>query len=305
MPSSIPPSEISISKQQARQFLVTHHRLLPPRKLLGKQGVIDYVRHVNCIQYDPINVVGQNPHLVLQSRIKGYKPSMLDEVLYADRKLIDGYDKEMSIFPVEDWPYFHRYRKHWGGLYAGDESTVKAAKLMEWVKKEIRSRGPLSSLDLEEETRMDWWLSGSTRAARIALDILFVSGDVSVHHRVGTRRYFDLSKRLLPKKYHKGLHLHAGAQSYMDWHVLRRIGSLGLARYVNGGQWGGMDGAEARAPIAERPFFTFCRWVILRVWRLKAWRNRKSISNGPNCQDWIAENPGVDFTPHLLHRSII
>jgi hypothetical protein len=49
------------------------------------------------------------------------------------------------------------------------ESTVKAAKLMEWVKREIETRGPLSSLDLEEETRVEWWLSGNTRAVRIAL----------------------------------------------------------------------------------------------------------------------------------------
>ena len=236
------PAELSISKEQARLFLARHHRLLPPRRLVGKQGVLDYVRHVNCIQYDPINVVGQNPHLVLQSRVKGYKPAMLVEALYSDRKLIDGIDKEMSIYPVEDWPYFARYRAHLGKLYAGHESTVKAAKLMEWVKKEIETRGPLCSLDLEEETRMDWWLSGSTRAVRIALDILFISGDIVVHHRVGTRRFFDLSRRLLPKKLRNGRDYHVDSQAYMDWHVLRRIGSLGLARYGHGGQWGGAGG---------------------------------------------------------------
>ena len=235
------PAELSISKEQARLFLARHHRLLPPRKLVGKQGVIDYVRHVNCIQYDPINVVGQNPHLVLQSRVKGYKPAMLDEALYSERKLIDGYDKAMSIYPIGDWPFFARYREHMGTLYASHESTVKAAKMMKWVKKEIEARGPLSSLDLEDETRMEWWLSGSTRAVRIALDILFTSGEIVVHHRAGTRRYFDLSKRLVPRKYHNGRELHSDAQSYMDWHVLRRIGSLGLARYRNAGQWEGLQ----------------------------------------------------------------
>jgi len=235
-----PSAELSISKEQARQFLVTHHRLLPPRKLVGKQGVIDYVRHVNCIQYDPINVVGQNPHLVLQSRVKGYKPSMLDGALYSDRKLIDGFDKVMSIYPVEDWPYFARYREHMGSHYAGHESTVKAAKLMEWIKSELEKRGPLSSLELEEDTRMEWWWGNNARAARIALDILFISGDIVVHHRVGTRRYFDLSRRLLSKRYHNGRDLHASKEAYQDWHVLRRIGGLGLARYTHTGQWGGL-----------------------------------------------------------------
>ncbi len=213
--------------------------MAPPRKLLGKQGVIDYVRHVNCIQYDPINVVGQNPHLVLQSRVKDYKPALLDEALYADRKLIDGYDKALSIFPIEDWPYFTRFRKHTGKLFANHQSTAQAAKLMKWVKKEIETRGPLSSLDLEEETRMDWWLSGSARVVRIALDILFTSGEIVIHHRVGTRRYFDLSQRLLPAKYQPDRDFHENARAYVDWHVLRRIGGLGLARYGSAGQWHG------------------------------------------------------------------
>lgn len=249
MAPKLPPAELSISKEQARRFLVAHHRLLPPRKLVGKQGVLDYVRHVNCIQYDPINVIGQNPHLVLQSRVKGYKPSMLDEALYSDRKLIDGFDKVMSIYPVEDWPYFASYRKHMGASYAGHESTVKAAKLMDWIKTELDKRGPLSSLELEEDTRMEWWWGNNARAARIALDILFISGDIVVHHRVGTRRYFDLSRRLLLKKYHNGREIHSSAEAYMDWHVLRRVGGLGLARYPHAGQWGGLrsSGASRKA----------------------------------------------------------
>ena len=71
------PDPIVIDKPHARRFLLAHLHLLPPRRLRGKQGVLDYVRHVNCIQYDPINVVGKNPHLVLQFRVRGYKPSML------------------------------------------------------------------------------------------------------------------------------------------------------------------------------------------------------------------------------------
>ncbi len=64
------PTPIVIDKAHARRFLLAHLRLLSPRTLQGKQGVLDYLRHVNCIQSDPINVVGQNPHLVLQSRVR-------------------------------------------------------------------------------------------------------------------------------------------------------------------------------------------------------------------------------------------
>ena len=99
-----------ISLQTARRFIFAHQHLYPPRQLTGKDGVQAFIRHVNCIQFDPINVVGRNPDLVLQSRVKDYRPEMLDELLYEDRRLLDGWDKMASIYPVEDWPYFARQR---------------------------------------------------------------------------------------------------------------------------------------------------------------------------------------------------
>jgi uncharacterized protein len=254
MPPPLPPPELTLTRQQARRFLLAHHRLLPPRKLRGEQGVLDYIRHVNCIQNDPINVVGQNPHLVLQSRVKGYTPALLDQALYTDRRLIDGFDKQMSIYPVEDWPYFGIYREDMGDNYARHESTAKAAKLMEWVKREIETRGPLSSLDLEDETRVEWWLSGTTRAVRIALDILFISGDIVIHHRVGTRRYFELSKRVLPPKLLKARTPHVSREDYLEWHVFRRSGGVGLVHPKVNGKWGGIlgwRGGQIRAALAR------------------------------------------------------
>jgi uncharacterized protein len=254
MPPSLPPPELTITRQQARRFLLAHHRLLPPRKMRDKQGVLDYVRHVHCIQNDPINVVGQNPHVVLQSRVKGYKPAMLDEALYTDRTLIDGFDKQMSIYPVEDWPYFGIYREDMGDNYAGHESTVKVAKLMEWVKREVGTRGPLSSLDLEEETRVEWWLSGTTRAVRIALEMLFISGDIVVHHRVGTRRYFELSTRVLPPKLLRVRTPKMSQEDYLEWHVFRRSGGVGLVHPNVNSKWGGIigwRGGQVRAGLAR------------------------------------------------------
>ena len=245
---------IVIRKAQACRFLLAHLRLLPPRRLHGKQGVLDYIRHVNCIQYDPINVVGQNPHLVLQSRVRGYKPAMLNALLYEDRKLIDGFDKQMSIYPVEDWPQFAYYREHMLKEYMDSEQTAAAAKLVKGVRNEIEARGPLSSLELEEDTRMDWWLAGSVRAARIALDILLYSGETVVHHRVGTRRYFELAERLLPPELIKASHPHASQEDYLDWHVFRRVAGLGLLDLRVTAKFGGMIGwqsGQIRAAITR------------------------------------------------------
>lgn len=214
--------------------------------------MLDYVRHVNCIQYDPINVVGQNSHLVLQSRVRGYKPAMLDALLYRERKLVDGFDKQMSIYPVEDWPHFAYYRERMLKRYMESAHTAAAAKLLKRVRKEIEARGPLSSLELEEDTRMDWWLTDSVRAARIALDMLLYGGETVVHHRVGTRRYFELSERVLPAKLIKAAKRHASHDDYLEWHVFRRARGVGLVDLRITAKFGGMvgwQGGRIRAAI--------------------------------------------------------
>jgi uncharacterized protein YcaQ len=245
------PAPIGIDKAHARRFLLAHLRLLPPRTLHGKQGVLDYIRHVNCIQYDPINVVGQNPHLVLQSRVRNYTPGMLNTLLYEERNLVDGFDKQMSIYPVEDWPSFAYYRERMYEEYIRSDWVATAAKLVERTRRQIAARGPLSSRELEEDTRMDWWL-GSVRAVRLALDLLLYRGKTIVHHRVGTRRYFQLTERVLPPRLIKPRKSHASPEEYLEWHVLRRAGGLGLVDLKVTAEFGGMvgwRGGKIRAAI--------------------------------------------------------
>lgn len=100
-----------LSLKQARQFLLVHQQLLPPRGLEGKGEILDFIDRVGCIQFDPLNRVGRNPDLTLQSRFKNYRPKLLRELLYSDRKLMDGWDKNKSIYLTADRPYFKLYRE--------------------------------------------------------------------------------------------------------------------------------------------------------------------------------------------------
>jgi uncharacterized protein len=113
---------------------------------------------------------------------------------------------------------------------------------MEWVRKQIEARGPLSPLELEEDTRMDWWLAGSVRAVRIALDILLYGGETIVHHRVGTRRYFELTKRVLSSELMNVCTPHTSQDDYLEWHVFRRAGGLGLVDMRVTAKFGGLIG---------------------------------------------------------------
>mgnify|MGYP002511983147 FL=1 len=93
---------IYFTKKQARQFLLLKHGLLGDYKFVGKEGILSFVRQAGCIQFDPVDVCGRNADLVFQSRIKGYQKTMLYELLYVDRKLVDYFDKNLAIVPIEN-----------------------------------------------------------------------------------------------------------------------------------------------------------------------------------------------------------
>ena len=88
------------------------------------------MRQAGCIQFDPVDVCGKNAELTLQSRVKGFTKKMLGELLYEDRKLVDYADKELSIWPAEDWPYFSSYRdrsRELGDTFEGLEELKEQA----------------------------------------------------------------------------------------------------------------------------------------------------------------------------------
>jgi uncharacterized protein YcaQ len=202
----------------------------------GKDGILDFIHHVGCIQFDPINIVGRNPDLVLQSRIKDYQASLLDELLYQDRQLLDGWDKMASIYTVDDWPYFLPRREY---MRTTVDPRKPADKTLSYVLNEIKQHGPLSSLDFKDEKKVDWYW-GPTKAVRAGLEYLYARSYLGIHHRVSNRRYFDLIERLLPSELLSELPPFKSKQEYHDWHILRRIGSMGLAQQRSGDYWYGI-----------------------------------------------------------------
>lgn len=114
-----------MTNRQARQFILLKQGLLGEHRFIGKQGALDYVRQAGCIQFDPVDACGKNAELTLQSRVKGFTKQTLYDLLYENRNLVDFPDKNLSVFPIEDWPYFERYRR------AARESGMQFPELMQ------------------------------------------------------------------------------------------------------------------------------------------------------------------------------
>ncbi|WP_145018761.1 winged helix-turn-helix domain-containing protein [Paenibacillus sp. Y412MC10] len=220
---------IELTNRQARQFLLLKHGLLGEYQFAGKEGVLDFVRQVGCIQYDPIDVCGKNAELVLQSRIKGFTKNMLDELLYKDRLLIDYPDKNLAIIPLEDWPYFERYRqaaRQHAKRYPGME------ELTEQVRVHIHNHGALSSDDLQLDGNFSWqsaihWSSGNN-TSRSVLEQMYSTGELIIHHKKGTRKYYDIAEKYIPPNLLNAPEPLMAELDHHKWRVLRRIGAVGL-----------------------------------------------------------------------------
>ncbi len=224
---------LELTKIQARTFVLAKQGLLGERRFSGKDGAYAYVRQAGCIQYDPVDVCGKNAELTLQSRVKGFQKTMLAELLYKDRLLVDYADKELSIWPAEDWPYFAPYRERSRALGA---SFPGLAELEEEALAYIRANGPVSGDTLPIDGEIFWhssmhW-SGNwhkkSKAARSVLEQLYTDGTLVIHHKNGSRKFYDLSERQLPAPLLAAGFPCADEKELLRWRVLRRIGAVGL-----------------------------------------------------------------------------
>jgi hypothetical protein len=231
-----------ITKQQARRFILAYQGLWPPYDLEGKSGILSYIRRVGCIQFDPLNIVGHNQELVLQARLIKFQPSLLQELLYTDRMLLDGWDKNMSIYCTNDWPYFLRNRKQ---AKHNQRSSFQLEAILPKVRKEIEERGPLSSSDLDYNQIVDWsW--APTRLSRAALESMYFRGELIIHHKSHTRKIYDLASRYIPEELLQAPDPNKTQEQYHDWYVFRRIGSIGLLWNKSGDAWLGISGIKSR-----------------------------------------------------------
>ena len=241
-----------LTKAQAREFILAKQGLLGSYRFAGKEGAYAYVRQAGCIQYDPVDVCGKNAELTLQSRVKGFQKSMLSDLLYRDRLLVDYADKELSIWPAEDWPYFSSYRERSKALGA---SFSGLAELEQKALAYIRANGPVSSDTLPIDGEIFWhssmhW-SGNwhkkSQAARSVLEQLYTDGTLVIHHKNGSRKFYDLAERYLEASLLEAGQPCADDKALLCWRILRRIGAVGLLWDKNSTAFLGIDlNAEKR-----------------------------------------------------------
>jgi uncharacterized protein len=187
-----------VSAEAARRFLVARHFLSPARSLAGgPDAVLEVLRRLGSIQFDPIAVAGRNHDLVLHARVAGYEPAWCD-ALYERREIFEATNKALSFVLTSEFPWF---RHVWGrkGPRFHKAALADNADPAERVLARIRADGPLSSRDFEREAGATKdWFGLPENAVRSVLEAYTALGVIGLARRDGSLRYYDLLERLLP-----------------------------------------------------------------------------------------------------------
>ena len=181
----------TVSKETARRFLITKQRFQHGE---GKNGTLEAIRRLECVQIDPVRVVHRNHHLVLHNRVSDYKLSYLDTLLYKDKAVFEYWCNEKSIIPMEEFRYFNYRMQNYMEFHSPFYERLKARReelkgAVRHVLSTIEANGPLCAKDFEKVGR---------KAAKRVLNLLWDCGEVMIHHVDGNRRYYDLMEHILP-----------------------------------------------------------------------------------------------------------
>ena len=233
---------MKITIEQARRFILLKQGLLGDYRFSGMQGTLDYIRQAGCIQFDPVDICGKMAEITLQSRVKGFTKKQLDDLLYKERVLFEYPDKQLSIIPTENWAYYSRYRST---ARKGGQKFEGLSELEVQTLKYIKENGPVRSNDLPLSGKMYWhshihWSGdwgGESNISRSVLEQLYSTGELIIHHKKGSRKYYDLSAEYIPAEILNAPDPFPDDFSHMIWRITRRIGAAGLIWDRPSGFW--------------------------------------------------------------------
>lgn len=191
------------SPEQARRYQLfavgLAGRSYPP----GEEGIRQAFADLGSLQLDPLPILGRNHDLVIQARVDGTHPDEALDLIHRERLGFEYWNKAMCVIALEHYPLLRRLMERGGDVYTSRRAAQlerEDPRAVDNVVDAVRHHGPLSSrelqaLDVAQGEHRGW---KSTRAANLALELLWNDGRLAVSHRVKYRRYFDLSERVIP-----------------------------------------------------------------------------------------------------------
>lgn len=161
----------------------------------GKNAVLKALEHLGYIQVDTLSVVARAHHHTLWTRIPSYKNEYLNQ-LVAEGKVFEYWFHAAAYLPTRDFRFaFPRMNYYQRGESSYFDSVDD--KTLQYVLDSIRIDGPQKARDFKTaKTKAgSWW---NWKPAKMALEKLFMQGDLMICAREGMEKIYDLPERVLP-----------------------------------------------------------------------------------------------------------
>lgn len=190
-----------LSLENARAIQLAALGLLSPtNKKAKKNDVLQAIRNMSVLQIDTIHVINRSPFLVLYSRIGSFDQEWIPELL-SERNLFEYWSHEACFLPIEDSPLYNSMihsRKarafHWSKewIKANKKDAVR-------VFNHVQQNGATMSSHFINtlKTRGGWW---NWKVEKMALDMLYTQGKLTIIGRKNFQRIYDLTERAIPQE---------------------------------------------------------------------------------------------------------
>lgn len=232
---AVPAVPVTISPEQARRLAIAKQHLSGPLpKRASKTGILAAVRDLAYIQWDPVNVVAPAHELTLWSRMGPFRRSHLEELIWKDRQLFQGWGHAASLLPTEDYPiHYSLMRRYpeclssgWGSWREWARKWLPAHRaLRRTVLNELRD-GPRTTREFAGHAKTrhsgNGWSSGSDVSAM--LFHLWMRGEVMIVGHRGRENLWGLSESFLPDWVERRLLPRADVESQFAQRALRALG---------------------------------------------------------------------------------
>jgi uncharacterized protein YcaQ len=184
----------SISPSDARRLVLARQGLASRGTFGSGLGATQKaIEHLGYVQIDTLSVVARAHIHTLWNRVSAFKGNDID-LLQEQGAVFEHWAHALAILPMRDYRYSLPMMER---IAAGDTHLYpKDPKQVTKVLKRIREEGALSAKDFKDKKTSDamWARSPS----KIALEQLFMEGELMVPRRRNFHKVYDLRERVLP-----------------------------------------------------------------------------------------------------------
>ena len=181
----------------------------------GVKGAAAAINHLSYIQIDSISVIQRAHHHCLWSRVKNYQVDFIEQLI-TKKQIFEYWAHAAAYLPMQDYRFslpkkqaIAAGEKHWR-----DKNPLAEKRVLQRIQQE----GPLRAKDFEQNRTTKgtgWW---DWKPEKIALEQLFIEGELMVVQRLGFQKVYDLTERVLPA----GVNTTAPSANEFERYLIRR-----------------------------------------------------------------------------------